>query len=168
MSRPAWIVEAERHIGQREVKGPPSNPWIAKLWASLPGGNWFWTTYGADDSKLPWCGAFMAAVFSACRIAFPNTYAAAASWSEWGQPLAWPALGCVVTFTRQGGGHVGIVVGQDAHGNLLVLGGNQGDEVNVRLFARGRATAYRWPPGLPLPARAELLIGSAAASTSEA
>nr|WP_303803578.1 hypothetical protein [Snodgrassella alvi] len=33
-----------------------------------------------------------------------------------------PAYGCIVTFTRKGGGHVGFVVGKDTRGNLMVLG----------------------------------------------
>ena len=43
-----------------------------------------------------------------------------------GKRLTKPAYGCLVVFTRQGGGHVGFVVGKDKAGNLLVLGGNQG------------------------------------------
>jgi hypothetical protein len=79
-------------------------------------------------------------------------------------------VGCIVTFTRQGGGHVGFVVGQDKLGNLLVLGGNQGDEVNVRTFPSGRATSFRWPKDMgPLPVSGvPLPIAMAGMSTSEA
>ena len=56
-----------------------------------------------------------------------------------------PAYGCIVVFERQGGGHVGFVVGQDKQGNLMVLGGNQGDAVNIKPFAKSRVIAYLWP-----------------------
>ena len=48
------------------------------------------------------------------------------SYLSWGEKLDRPVLGCVVVFTRDGGGHVGFVVGKSTSGNLLVLGGNQG------------------------------------------
>ena len=77
--------------------------------------------------------------------------------------------GCIVVFTRDGGGHVGFVVGQDKVGSLMVLGGNQGDAVNVKAFPRSRATAYRWPMGLPADVGAPLpLLASAELSTNEA
>ncbi len=44
-------------------------------------------------------------------------------------------------------------------GNLLVLGGNQGDEVNIREFPLTRVTGYRWPLNEPMPA-GELPIGT--------
>ena len=56
-----------------------------------------------------------------------------------------PAYGCIVTFTRDGGGHVGFVVGKDKHGNLMVLGGNQSNMVSIAPFQRSRVTGYYWP-----------------------
>jgi hypothetical protein len=50
-----------------------------------------------------------------------------------------------VTFTREGGGHVGFIVGTDARGNLMVLGGNQSNAVSIAPFAKSRATGYYWP-----------------------
>jgi surface antigen len=60
-------------------------------------------------------------------------------------PLAEPAYGCIVTFTRKGGGHVGFVVGATADGKLLVLGGNQGNTVSIAAFDHARVTGYFWP-----------------------
>jgi hypothetical protein len=54
------------------------------------------------------------------------------------------------------------------NGDLLILGGNQGDAVNIRAFPRGRVLAYRWPPGRELPRFTQLAQGTAAATTGEA
>ncbi|EDR9795743.1 TIGR02594 family protein, partial [Salmonella enterica subsp. enterica serovar Zongo] len=81
--------------------------------------------------------------------------------------LLQPALGCVAVFTREGGGHVGFVVGQNEKGDLMVLGGNQSDAVNIRSFPRSRVSGYRWPVGVPDEPQA-LPTLNAEKSTSEA
>lgn len=171
MTQLAWVVEAEKWIGQQEVPGPGFNAWIRDGWHSLPGGKWFWDNYGLDDSKLPWCGMFMARTFKACGIPFPAKYSSALAWLSWGQKLAKPASGCVVIFTREGGGHVGIVVGVDERGFLRVLGGNQKDGVRIMSFDPARAEGYRWPPGRPVPLVLELtkyIVGKVEVSRNEA
>jgi hypothetical protein len=44
------------------------------------------------------------------------------------------------------------VVGRDQHGNLMCLGGNQSDAVNIKPFPVTRPLSFRWPAGVPLPA----------------
>jgi len=56
-----------------------------------------------------------------------------------------------VVFDRQGGGHVGFIVGRDENNNLMVLGGNQGDSVKISPFSVDRVLGYRWPNEYPLP-----------------
>lgn len=148
-----WIEEARRHVGLREVKGPQHAAEIVQFWRDIKRG-------GIKDDETPWCAAFVGAVLE--RVGIRSTrFESARSYEAWGTPLAEPVPGCVVVFTRRGGGHVGFVVGEDSTGNLLVLGGNQGDEVNVRAFPRSRATAYRWPDGEPLPQRGPLPVMAA-------
>lgn len=65
-------------------------------------------------------------------------FESAKSYLSWGEQLDRPVYGCVVVFSRDGGGHVGFVVGKDKAGNLLVLGGNQDDAVNVKSFPLSR------------------------------
>lgn len=170
MNEPVWLTEARKHIGVAEVPGPASNVWINKMWLALPGGGWFWKTYG-DDSKLPWCGAFVAFCLQACGVGIPKLYASAKAWADWACKLSAPVLGCIVVFERVGGGHVGFVVGRTASGNLMVLGGNQGDKVCIRPFERSRVVGYYWPPGLSLPNYEALAMMDAAGeqlSTNEA
>lgn len=166
MTEPRWLTEARKHLGQKEVPGAASNPWIKAMWLKLKGGLWFWNAYGTDDSKLPWCGGFMAFCFDAVGIAYPAKYASAKEWLAWGTPLPQPIVGCVVIFDRAGGGHVGLVTGKTQDGRLMVLGGNQKDGVCELPFDRARAIGYRWP--LPGPAVLEPLplVASAAASSS--
>lgn len=145
---PAWVAEARKHIGQKEVPGGASNPWLEAMWRKLKGGLWFWRAYGQDDSKLPWCGSFVAYCLQVVGIEPANKYAAAKEWLNWGSPLRYPLTGCVVVFTREGGGHVGFVVGIDERQRLMVLGGNQGDKVSIAPFERYRVAGYRWPDGV--------------------
>jgi hypothetical protein len=66
----------------------------------------------------------------------------------------------VVVFKRDGGGHVGFVVGKDQAGNLMVLGGNQSDSVNIKPFKTDRVVGYRWPVGAPRPADGKLVLAT--------
>jgi len=75
----------------------------------------------------------------------------AKDWLNWGVELKNPCVGCVVVFEREGGGHVGFVVGKDIDNNLMVLGGNQCDAVKVSPFDVSRVVGYRWPKEYPLP-----------------
>lgn len=162
MSRLAWIVEAQKYIGTREIRGPRHEPRILSWWRKIFRG-------GIKDDETPWCSAFVGAMFE--DVGIPSSrFESARSWEKWGRPLPRPVYGCVVTFSRPGGGgHVGFVVGQDVRGNLLVLGGNQANEVNIRAFARDRVTSYRWPLSVPLAEiAAPPVLAAAPMSTSEA
>lgn len=160
MSEPAWIAEAKKHIGTKEIPGPRHEPKVLGFWKAIKRG-------GIRDDETPWCSAFVGACLEAVGIQ-STRFESARSWETWGKPLLEPAYGCIVTFRRNGGGHVGFVVGQGTNGGLLVLGGNQGNEVNVRAFSRSRVTSYRWPKGQPMPARPMPIMANVPASTSEA
>lgn len=155
-----WIEMAKNHIGVAEVKGATHNPVIVQFWKDIRRG-------GIRDDETPWCAAFVGAMLERCGIQ-STRFESAKSYLSWGEQLDRPVYGCVVVFSRDGGGHVGFVVGKDKAGNLLVLGGNQGDAVNVKAFPLSRVTGYRWPKGEPLPL-GNLPVGdSVAMSRSEA
>jgi len=143
-----WIDEAKKHIGLRETVGAASNPVIVQFWKDIKRG-------GIKDDSTPWCSAYVGAMLERSGIR-SSRFESAKSYLEWGVLLTDPTPGCIVVFSRDGGGHVGFCVGQDKDGNLLVLGGNQGDAVNVKSFPRSRVTGYRWPAEIvcqhdPLP-----------------
>lgn len=140
----AWIVEAKKHVGLREVKGDKHNPTIltltVKAFAATGKKSWI------NDDETPWCGSFVGGVFAEAGLGskIPKEFYRAKEWEKVGTKLDRPAYGCVVTFTREGGGHVGIVVGKTKTGMLKVLGGNQSNAVNIADFDPKRVTSYRW------------------------
>lgn len=142
--KPAWLIEAERYIGVREIKGPQHEPLIVKWWKAIRRG-------GIRDDETPWCAAFVGACLEAVGLR-STEFEGAQSYAGWGKPLASPVPGCVVVLSREGGGHVGFVVARTPGGALLVLGGNQSDQVNVSAFPRHRVIAYRWPLAVTVPA----------------
>lgn len=159
MNEPAWVVEARKHIGQKEIPGKEENTWIVSLWKKIKRG-------GIKTETVPWCAAFVGAMLESVGI-MSTRFESAKSYLDWGTKLVNPEIGCIVVFTRDGGGHVGFVVGRDRAGNLLVLGGNQSDAVNIRAFSRDRVAGYRWPTAVPVSLGA-LPLASAETSTSEA
>lgn len=146
---PIWISTARNLIGTKEIPGPKHNSWIAQGWARL-GAGWF------NDDETPWCGFFVAHCMNAVGLDYPSKgmFARAKEWLKWGKACK-PQLGAVVVFGRNGGGHVGFLVGQSAT-NFYVLGGNQGNMVSITPIAKNRALGYRWPlaksiENIPLP-----------------
>lgn len=159
-NEPAWITYAREQIGTREIKGPKHEPKILAWWKAIKRG-------GIKDDETPWCAAFVGGCLEAVGIT-SSRFESAKSYETWGQRLDAPAVGCVVVFSRDGGGHVGFVVGQDERGRLMVLGGNQGDAVNVKSFDQARVTAYRWPPGVPISSDALPQLAGTELSRNEA
>ncbi|KAJ8740042.1 TIGR02594 family protein [Aeromonas veronii] len=148
-----WIDEARKFLGLREIKGSQHAQAILDMWKAIKRG-------GIKDDETPWCAAFVGACLE--RVGIQSTrFESAKSYLDWGTKLNAPVLGCVVVFTRTGGGHVGFVVGKSPTGNLLVLGGNQDDAVNVREFPLSRNPSYRWPLNEPLPV-SDLPVGTPA------
>lgn len=162
MTEPPWLTEARRHIGVAEIKGPKHNSrivgWLENLRA-------WW-----KDDETPWCGVFVAHCVKSAGYELPKHWMRAKDWLNWGRTLSNPRIGCIVVFEREGGGHVGLVVGKDKAGNIMVLGGNQGDAVNIRPFAASRVAGYRWPMGayLPIAEALPLLASDGKLSTNEA
>lgn len=159
-----WLGFARGFIGQKEIAGLKSNPWIMQLWDQAA---WLWKTK-QDDSQLPWCGAFVAHCLRLDGITPPKNWFRASAFADYGQRLSQPILGCIGVMTREGGGHVGFVVGQDSAGNILMIGGNQGDAVKISAFKASRFTSFVWPNIATNPSYAILPILSASLSTSEA
>ena len=163
---PPWMVIAESLKGTREIAGGRHNPAILRMWESIRA--------PFRDDETPWCAGFVGHCLE--EAGFHSTRSAAArSYERWqyGARLARPVYGCIVVFWRGNpkgwSGHVGFVVGQDQKGRLLVLGGNQGNAVNVKPFSPKRLVGFFWPKGYPLPdVGLETVVSHAKSSTNEA
>jgi hypothetical protein len=79
-------------------------------------------------------------------------------------------LGDILTFKRNGGGHVGFYVGEDKE-CFHVLGGNQGNQMCVSRIAKARLHKARrtaWKVAQPKSVRKIQLSSSGVISTNEA
>lgn len=135
---PKMLIEALRLYGIRETAGPGNTAEIM-AWARELGDK-VAAVYTADS--IPWCGLFMAIVAKRAGKPWPASPLWALSWASWGAPSPQAALGDVLVFNRDGGGHVGLYIGEDMDA-YHVLGGNQGDAVSIRRIARKRCIAVR-------------------------
>lgn len=143
---------AKRFVGLRElpVKGQ-DHPFI----------QWCFTVcgYGTNTpDEQPWCSAFANGI--CWLLGLPHSQSAAArSWLAVGRPvnLTVAALGFDVVVLKRAGdnagpevrykdgwppGHVGFFAGIE-NGGVLVLGGNQGDQVSIARFSLERILGIR-------------------------
>ena len=157
---PAWLAFARQQIGVREIVGPKHSPiimgWIQKLGAQVLG-------IKVVDDETAWCGTFVAMCMMIAGLASPAIDVRASAWGAWGRELIGPRLGCVLVFTRTGGGHVGFYIGEDAS-HFHVLGGIQGNAVSITRIAKERLAkgGMRWPAGVALPAVQVIRLNAAA------
>lgn len=159
---PTWLSVAAAFVGLREIAGPQSSPVILRWVRDTGAPSWY------DNDDKPWCALFMNRILLACGLAMSGTgfeLLRAKSFETWGRPLAAPALGAVLVFTRDGGGHVGLYLGENEHA-YRVLGGNQGNSVSETWIAKERLSAIRWPDGVPLPLAGSVLLASNGAPVS--
>ena len=140
-----WINTARQFIGLREVKGTKHNPAIVQMLDEMGKFSNESKAWWKED-ETPWCGLYVGYVMGKSgRFVVKEWYRA----KEWANPLMTklnaPAYGSIAVLSRQGGGHVGFVVGTDAQGNIMLLGGNQGDMVQISPFKPDRIDGYYWP-----------------------
>lgn len=166
---PSWFATAHASLGVSEIPGARHSPvilaWARRLGSRILG-------IAVKDDETPWCGLFMAHAFEANGILPPKIAVRASAWGSWGRQLNNPRLGCVLVFTRNGGGHVGLYAGEDSK-YYYVLGGNQSNKVSYTWIAKSRLAngGMRWPFGPPLPVFTRPLLVNRAGqpiSTNEA
>lgn len=139
---------AQRFIGVKELAGEKDNPLI-QWWLSLCG-------MGSDAAdEVPWCSAFvngMAWILDVQR----SSSARARSWLTVGTAveLSEAKVGWDVVIIQRGSGvqpgpevldaqgHVGFYAGVNL-GNVLMLAGNQGNQVSIEAFPQGRILGIR-------------------------
>ena len=150
-------------IGTKEIPGPKHNQtilgWCKKLGARVLG-------ITVNDDETPWCGTFAAWCVVSAGLTPPKIAVRAKAWAAFGKACS-PVEGAVLVFGREGGGHVGFYVGEDATA-YHVLGGNQSNTVNITRIAKSRLIASRWPSGVPVTGLAKVLKADGTLSKNEA
>lgn len=135
---PKIVSESLALLGTLERPGAGSNPSIIS-WAKETG---LAAKYSSDD--IPWCGLFVALVAQRAGKEVVANPLWARNWEKFGTKSPSPSLGDVLVFVRNGGGHVGIYIGEDAR-TYHVLGGNQSDKVCIVRIQKSRCVAVRRP-----------------------
>ena len=160
---PKILVEAVKHIGVKEIIGPKHNPVILE-WAGDVGLKSIYT-----NDEIPWCGLFIAYCTHATGLQVVERPLWALNWAKYGNKVDEPMLGDILTFKRNGGGHVGIYIGEDAT-HYHVLGGNQNNSVSVTRIAKSRLHQSRrtaWKIAQPANVRKVFLEAKGTITTNE-
>jgi uncharacterized protein (TIGR02594 family) len=160
---PRILVQAVKLIGTKEIVGKAHNPIILDWAKELK-----IKTYTNDE--IPWCGLFIAYCAHKAAVEVVDGPLWALNWAKYGTKESTPMLGDVLTFKRDGGGHVGLYVGEDRT-HYHVLGGNQNNQVNVMRIAKTRLHQARrtaWKIAQPSNVRKIELSNKGIISTNEA
>jgi uncharacterized protein (TIGR02594 family) len=161
---PKILVQAVKLIGTKEIVGKVHNP-IILGWAKDLGLSNVYT-----NDEIPWCGLFIAYCCHAAGLEVVERPLWALNWNKYGTKVTEPMLGDVLTFKRNGGGHVGIYVGEDDT-HYHVLGGNQNNSVSVSRIAKNRLNQARrtaWKVAQPANVRKVQLEPKGVITTNEA
>lgn len=148
---PPWLQAArdEARAGVLEIPGEEHHPRILAYHSTC--------TLKATSDEVPWCSAFVNWCFWSVGIVHRANSARARSWLNWGVKLNpdYPAFGCVAVLKRGGPGqpgpavidaqgHVGFFVDRPTPTEVIVLGGNQSNQVCERTYPVERILGYRW------------------------
>lgn len=131
---------AEANLGVKEFPGAKHNPAVLRMFADV-GHGW------VEDDETPWCAAFVGSVLG--QAGYQGTGSLAArSYLEWGEEVAEADViqGDVVILWRGSPsswqGHVGFVHEVQAD-TVLILGGNQGNQVSIQAYPKSKVLGYR-------------------------
>jgi len=161
---PKILVQAVKQLGVKEIVGRTHNP-VIMGWAEELGLKKVYT-----EDEIPWCGLFIAHCCHAAGLDVVERPLWALNWAKYGNKVDEPMLGDILTFKRNGGGHVGIYVGEDAT-YYHVLGGNQNNSVSVSRIAKSRLHQARrtaWKVAQPASVRKVHLEAKGTITTNEA
>lgn len=139
--QPNWIDIAQGEIGVQEIAGSEHNSRVLEYHS---------TTGGHATDEVPWCASFVNWVMIQSGHGGNNS-AWAQSWKNYGKDLGQPAYGAIAVIRwNSSSGHVGFVVGKNGN-NVLLLGGNQSNSVNITSFSTSKVIAYVVPASYEVP-----------------
>lgn len=148
--RPLWLQAGLKLINVKETVGSADNPEILE-WAKEEGGS---IAKDYKHDSIAWCALLANHILTKVGLKGTETLWALDFAGKWPAiKLAGPAVGAFAPMKRPGGGHIICVVGRDQHGNIMGLGGNQGDQVSILPFPEKRLDRGFWyPAGVTPPA----------------
>lgn len=127
-------------LGIKEVPGKKDNPKIMEMYKTV-GHGW------VEHDEVAWCAAFVGAMLERAGIASTRNLAAR-SYLKWGVPVELADLdeGDVVVFKRGNSswqGHVAFATGKQTRTSIEVLGGNQSNGVNIKMYPKSKLLGVR-------------------------
>lgn len=147
---PTWLRLAYSHLGLREIAGSRHNADILRWWERL--------SLPFKDDETPWCAGFVNAMVLASGLPIVRKNRAAAlgwRWNGYGTRMNGPTFGAIMSMERPGkpgSGHMTFVAGRDNRGNVMGLGGNQGNMVSINPYnPSARSAQFHWPEGSSPP-----------------
>lgn len=138
---PPWLEIARREIGVKEKFGNAENARILQYHRA--------TRLKAQKDEVPWCAAFVCFCLEQAGIRSTRS-AAASSYATWGEQCMLKP-GCIVVLGKAdpdagGTGHVAFFEQwSEDKSMVLLLGGNQRNQVCVAPRPADRIVAARWP-----------------------
>jgi len=141
---PPWYKIAEREIGVGEISGSEDNPRIVE---------YLLTVFDhKQHDEVAWCSAFVS--WCMTQAGYYSTHSALArSWCYYGLPAIKPMIGDIIVLRRGKEawmGHVGFYAGRRGD-KILLLAGNQSNEVNISAFPASSIIAMRRPVLMIMP-----------------
>jgi len=144
-----WVDKAFEEMA-KGISETGSNPEITKYWqytqmpeAAANGDKWAQSVLKEDQT--PWCAAFVNYNLETSGVD-GTMFATAYSFKNYGQNLgnSKPVYGSIAVMNYS---HVGIVVGTNKDGRIILLGGNQGNAVNLSPNGTSSVIRYVYPNG---------------------
>ncbi len=133
-----WLDVASEEHGTAEVQGG-ENQRILEYFRS--------TRYHAKEDEVPWCAAFVCWCLEQAKMENPST-ARSRDFLDYGVELDGWRPGCIAVLWRGSPtattGHVGFVV-ESIGDQVVLLGGNQGNRVDLAIYPKTQVLSYRWP-----------------------
>lgn len=162
---PRWLEIATDEISVHEIAGRKANPRIVEYFQAAKS--------PVTSDETAWCSAFVAWCMTQAGHV-PMYSLGARSWLKWGVSVGRPKVGAIAIFPRgkeAWQGHVGFV--KDIKDDkVLILGGNQRNEVRTDWYYAAKALDYRWPSTMgnsrTVKAQVATLITSGVALASDA
>lgn len=129
---------ALKEYGVKGIVGGDHNPRVVQYSTDI-GNTW------VKDDEVAWCSEFVNWCLLQAGIQGTKS-AVARSFMNWGKETDKPELGDIVILWREPvgskNGHIGFYINETERG-VRILGGNQNNEVNIKVFDKKYVLSYR-------------------------